>query len=47
MWKVPLVRKAAGNPVIKSTSIGKAHSPVSGFCYVRNNGYNTVDVIAL
>ena len=34
--KLLLVRKATGNHLIKSTSLEKAQSPVSGFCYARN-----------
>ena len=30
--KAPLVRKANGNHLIKSTSLDKSESPVSGFC---------------
>ena len=34
--ETPLVRKAMGNHVIKSTSVEKAQSPVSGFYCSRN-----------
>ena len=34
--KTSLVRKATGNHLINSTSLGKTQSPVSGFCYARN-----------
>ena len=40
--KTPLVRKATGNHLIKSTSLEKAQSPVSGFCYPRNPVCDTV-----
>ena len=31
--KTPLARKSTGNHLIKSTSLEKAQSPVSGFCH--------------
>ena len=40
--KAPLVRKATGNHLVKSTSLEKTRSPVSGFCYGRNRVCNTV-----
>ena len=34
--KGALMRKATGNHLIKSTSLEKYLSPVSGFCFARN-----------
>ena len=36
LLKTPLVRKVMGNHLIKSTSLEKTQSPVSGFCYAQN-----------
>ena len=38
--KILLARKATENDLIKSTSLEKAQSPVSGFCYARNRVCN-------
>ena len=35
-FKTPLVRKATGIHLIKSTSLEETQIPVSGFCYARN-----------
>ena len=34
--KSPFVRKGMGDHLIKSSSLEKSQSPVSGFCYARN-----------
>ena len=34
--KTPLVGKATGSHLIKSTSLGRTQTPASGFCYARN-----------
>ena len=39
-FKTPLVKKATGNHLMKSTSLEKAQSPVSGLCYARNRVCN-------
>ena len=46
-FKPPLVRKATENHLIKSTSLEKPQSPVSGFCYARNRVYNAPGSIAI
>ena len=40
--KTSLARKATGNHLINYTSLEKAQSPVSGFCYARNRICNAV-----
>ena len=40
--KTPLVRKATGSHFIKSTSLDKTQSPVSGFCDASNRVCNAV-----
>ena len=35
-----------GNHLIKSTSLEKTQSPVSGFCYVRNRARDTVSIMS-
>ena len=42
-FKTPLVRKATGNHLMNSTSLGKTQNPVSGFCYARNRVCNAVN----
>ena len=41
--KVPLARKATGNHPMKSTSLAKAQSLVSDFCYAQNRVCNVVN----
>ena len=43
LLKTPLARKATGNHLMRSTSLGKTQSPVSGFCYARNRVCNAVN----
>ena len=40
--KIPLGKKATGNHLVKSTSLEKAQSPVSGFCYPQNRVCQTL-----
>ena len=40
--KMPLAREAMGNHLMKSTSLEKTRSPVSGFCYAQNRVCNAV-----
>ena len=43
--KTALVRKATGNHLMNTTSLGKTQSLVSGFCYARNRACNAVIII--
>ena len=44
-FETPLVRKATGNHLMNSTSLEKTQSPVSGFCYARNQVCNAAVIL--